>query len=265
MEERRCWGGRTSTGCPAWSPASCPCGSFPCGSFSNRACSSRCRSPPRSPARRAHTRDQPEQQSGDPCSLHDATFRDGPHGDALRQSLIAWTSYAARERAAAQVLDVLLTIEHALARAKKATARCRRTAPVPSAQRAFVRRARGYVAQDLSAAIAQIAVRQLLGQVPPQWCSKQARPPAAPVCGGGHLASASQSETMRDMNATKRAPEPPDGDERSVLLGWLAFHRSALEAKCAGLDAAQLVSRSAPPTTAPSGTWTPTCPCSTTQ
>ncbi|MGI8987315.1 MAG: hypothetical protein ACR2GM_11095 [Nocardioidaceae bacterium] len=67
------------------------------------------------------------------------------------------------------------------------------------------------------------------------------------------------------MNATKRAPEPPDGDERSVLLGWLAFHRSALEAKCAGLDAAQLVSRSAPPTTAPSGTWTPTCPCSTTQ
>lgn len=58
---------------------------------------------------------------------------------------------------------------------------------------------------------------------------------------------------MRDMNATERAPEPPDGDERSVLLGWLAFHRSALEAKCAGLDAAQLVSRSAPPTTAPSG------------
>jgi Protein of unknown function (DUF664) len=38
-----------------------------------------------------------------------------------------------------------------------------------------------------------------------------------------------------------------DGDERSILLGWLAFHRNALEAKCAGLDAAQLVARSAPP------------------
>ncbi len=46
----------------------------------------------------------------------------------------------------------------------------------------------------------------------------------------------------------ERVPEPPDGDERSVLLGWLAFHRNALEAKCASLDATQLVTRSVPPT-----------------
>ncbi|MET0838400.1 MAG: DinB family protein [Marmoricola sp.] len=46
---------------------------------------------------------------------------------------------------------------------------------------------------------------------------------------------------------TGRAPEPGDGDERALLLGWLAFHRDALEAKCAGLSDEQLVSRAAPP------------------
>jgi uncharacterized protein DUF664 len=45
----------------------------------------------------------------------------------------------------------------------------------------------------------------------------------------------------------QRASEPPDGDERAILLGWLAFHRDALRAKCAGLDAHQLVTRSAAP------------------
>jgi hypothetical protein len=49
------------------------------------------------------------------------------------------------------------------------------------------------------------------------------------------------------MSGTARAPEPTDGDERSVLLGWLAFHRDALKAKCADLDADQLVARSAQP------------------
>ena len=44
-----------------------------------------------------------------------------------------------------------------------------------------------------------------------------------------------------------RAPEPADAGERDLLLGWLAFHRDALAAKCAGLDAAQLVTASAPP------------------
>jgi Protein of unknown function (DUF664) len=51
------------------------------------------------------------------------------------------------------------------------------------------------------------------------------------------------------MALIERVPEPPDADERSILLGWLEFHRNALEAKCAGLDAAQLVARSAPPST----------------
>ena len=45
----------------------------------------------------------------------------------------------------------------------------------------------------------------------------------------------------------ERVPQPPDGDERSILIGWLTFQRNALEAKCAGLDAAQLVTRSVPP------------------
>ncbi|MET0997282.1 MAG: DinB family protein [Marmoricola sp.] len=49
------------------------------------------------------------------------------------------------------------------------------------------------------------------------------------------------------MADTERAPEPEDGDERSILLGWLAFHRSALEAKCTGLSDQQLVERAASP------------------
>jgi hypothetical protein len=44
-----------------------------------------------------------------------------------------------------------------------------------------------------------------------------------------------------------RVPEPPEGDERSLLIGWLSFHRDALRAKCAGLPAEQLVSHSAAP------------------
>ena len=44
-----------------------------------------------------------------------------------------------------------------------------------------------------------------------------------------------------------RVPEPDSDDERGVLLGWLAFHRDALRAKCAGLSPEQLVTASAPP------------------
>jgi hypothetical protein len=44
-----------------------------------------------------------------------------------------------------------------------------------------------------------------------------------------------------------RVPEPGDGDERTILLSWLAFHRDALRAKCTDLDDAQLVARSAAP------------------
>lgn len=38
----------------------------------------------------------------------------------------------------------------------------------------------------------------------------------------------------------ERVPEPGDGDERSILLGWLAFHRDALGANARGLTAEQL-------------------------
>lgn len=44
-----------------------------------------------------------------------------------------------------------------------------------------------------------------------------------------------------------RVEEPADGDERDVVLGWLAFHRDALAAKCAGLGAEDLVRASCPP------------------
>jgi hypothetical protein len=49
------------------------------------------------------------------------------------------------------------------------------------------------------------------------------------------------------MVAARRSPQPDDGDERGITVGWLAFHRDALAAKCAGLSATQLVDRSAAP------------------
>ena len=49
------------------------------------------------------------------------------------------------------------------------------------------------------------------------------------------------------MVAVERCPEPTDGGIRDVLIAWLAFHRDALAAKCAGLDATRLVERSTPP------------------
>lgn len=52
---------------------------------------------------------------------------------------------------------------------------------------------------------------------------------------------------MMSLSVKPRVPEPEDGDERSVLLGWLAFHRNALEANCAGLSADQLVARPTAP------------------
>jgi hypothetical protein len=49
------------------------------------------------------------------------------------------------------------------------------------------------------------------------------------------------------MNNFVRVPQPEDGDERDILLGWLAFHRNALAAKCHGLSAEQLVNRAVLP------------------
>jgi hypothetical protein len=51
------------------------------------------------------------------------------------------------------------------------------------------------------------------------------------------------------MGTFQRAEQPADGDEQSVVLGWLAFHRDALAAKCRGLTHEQLVDRSVPPST----------------
>ncbi len=44
-----------------------------------------------------------------------------------------------------------------------------------------------------------------------------------------------------------RAPEPRNADEHGLLLGWLAFHRDALAAKCEGLTPQQLVATPVPP------------------
>jgi Protein of unknown function (DUF664) len=39
----------------------------------------------------------------------------------------------------------------------------------------------------------------------------------------------------------QRAPEPKGGGERALLLGWLAFHRDALAAKCDGVSPGDLI------------------------
>jgi hypothetical protein len=49
------------------------------------------------------------------------------------------------------------------------------------------------------------------------------------------------------MSEFRRSEQPDDGDERSITVGWLAFHRDALQAKCEGLPAELLVQRSAEP------------------
>jgi hypothetical protein len=49
------------------------------------------------------------------------------------------------------------------------------------------------------------------------------------------------------MGAMERMGKPADGDERSITVGWLRFHRDALSAKCEGLTPEQLVRRPCPP------------------
>ena len=46
-----------------------------------------------------------------------------------------------------------------------------------------------------------------------------------------------------------RIDEPKTGDERTLLDGWLDYHRATLLLKCAGLTAAQLKQASAEPST----------------
>jgi hypothetical protein len=49
------------------------------------------------------------------------------------------------------------------------------------------------------------------------------------------------------MRSVPRAEQPTDGDELSLILGWLAFYRGALDAKAADLPPEQLIKPSVPP------------------
>jgi hypothetical protein len=49
------------------------------------------------------------------------------------------------------------------------------------------------------------------------------------------------------MSSLEPITEPGDRDERAITLGWLRFHRNALQRKCDGLEDAELVEPSAPP------------------
>ena len=49
------------------------------------------------------------------------------------------------------------------------------------------------------------------------------------------------------IDALPRAPEPQAAPERPALEDWLDFHRSALLAKCAGLDTEQLTRHAVAP------------------
>jgi hypothetical protein len=49
--------------------------------------------------------------------------------------------------------------------------------------------------------------------------------------------------------ADDRSEPPADADERTVLTGWLEFHRATLARKCAGLSDEQLRCRPIPPST----------------
>jgi hypothetical protein len=52
-----------------------------------------------------------------------------------------------------------------------------------------------------------------------------------------------------DSTGTGPPERPYVAGERQLLEGWLDFHRQTLVAKCAGLTAAQLRQRVAPPST----------------
>jgi uncharacterized damage-inducible protein DinB len=54
---------------------------------------------------------------------------------------------------------------------------------------------------------------------------------------------------MDDFNAPNRVEPASDADERTMLLGWLDYHRETLAAKCAGLTDDQLKQRSVAPST----------------
>lgn len=61
------------------------------------------------------------------------------------------------------------------------------------------------------------------------------------------LDSANMVRHVDWMSEFRRAQQPEGADERGITMGWLAFHRDALQAKCEGLSAEQLAYRSAEP------------------
>ncbi|HEY2288032.1 MAG TPA: DUF664 domain-containing protein [Streptosporangiaceae bacterium] len=85
-----------------------------------------------------------------------------------------------------------------------------------------------------------------------------AAPAAAPLAASGPAPAAAGAAGPASMAAgrtrrpgrlmAERAPEPGAGaGERELLLGWLAFHRDALAAKCDQLTPQQLVRLAVPP------------------
>jgi len=52
---------------------------------------------------------------------------------------------------------------------------------------------------------------------------------------------------MSRMTTAERVDPPYEGDERTLLLAWLEFHRATLAMKCDGLTDEQLRTRSVPP------------------
>jgi hypothetical protein len=52
---------------------------------------------------------------------------------------------------------------------------------------------------------------------------------------------------MSRMTTVERTDPPYEGDERTLLIAWLEFHRATLAIKCAGLTDDQLRLRSVPP------------------
>ena len=52
---------------------------------------------------------------------------------------------------------------------------------------------------------------------------------------------------MSGMTTVERIDPPYEGDERTLLIAWLEFHRATLAIKCDGLTDDQLRLRSVPP------------------
>jgi len=52
---------------------------------------------------------------------------------------------------------------------------------------------------------------------------------------------------MSRMTTVERVDPPYEGDERTLLIAWLEYHRATLARKCDGLTGEQLRTRSVPP------------------